>query len=81
MRIYFLTKTGGLIVDKINQSYFLVEESDGYHIFAEKGIFKDINGKYDNIMVYFEDHVSALGYKLTDPILNAKMNWKYQLIV
>jgi hypothetical protein len=72
MRIYFHSKTGGLIVDKIKQSYFLIEQTDGYHIMAEKGIFKDKNGRYEPIMLFFEDHVSAFGYKLTDPEFNSK---------
>jgi hypothetical protein len=72
MRLYFLGKTGNCIVDKLNQSFFLIEFCDGYKIMAEKGIFKDINGRYDNIMVFYEDHVSALGYKLTDPVINDK---------
>jgi hypothetical protein len=80
MRIYFLGKTGNCIVDRIKQSYFLIEEPDGYHIMAEKGIFKDINGKYDNIMVFFEDHVSAFGYKLVDPDVTDKTDKKPQEI-
>jgi hypothetical protein len=74
MRIWYHDKHGKISVEKINKSFFLIEESDGYHLDDINGVFHDKNGIYDSRMLYFQDQISPFGLLQTKQNMNKLIN-------